>query len=178
METDKGKLPKIINADQDSLFMGQDLYDVLDKYQIPFDAYIKGGHNALGVIDSFAKRLKLAIAKHLIQTDNTINWDIIMKTVIDNYNSTPNTAIDGIKPNEAHIEENQSIIYLINLYKPKGKTEDSDLVIGDKVRIALAKTLYKKSSSPQFSNEIYTVIFAKRSNIKLIIIKHTKGIVY
>lgn len=101
--------------------MGQNFNDVLDEYQIAFDAYIKGDHNALGVIDSFAKRLKLAIAKHIIQTDNNINWDIIMKTVIDNYNSTPNTAIDGIKPNEAHIEENQSTIYLKNLNKPKGK---------------------------------------------------------
>ena len=88
-----------------------------------------------------------------------------MKTVIENYNATPNTALDGIKPNEAHLEENQSIIYLINLNKPKGKTDDSDLVIGDKVRIALAKTLYTKLSSPQFSNEIYTVILAKGSNI-------------
>ena len=166
-ESIKGKFPKIITADQDSVFMGQDFNDVLDKYQITFDAYIKGDHNALGVIDSFAKRLKLAIAKYIIQTNNKINWDIIMKTVIDNYNQTPNTAIDGIKPNEAHIEKNQSTIYLINLNKPKGKTDDSDLVIGDKVRIALAKTLYTKSSSPQFSNEIYTVILSKGSNIKL-----------
>ena len=79
----------------------------------------------------------------------------------------PNTAIDGIKPNEAHIETNQSTIYLINLNKPKGKTDDSDLLIGDKVRIALAKTLYTKSSSPQCSNEIFTVILSKGSNIKL-----------
>ena len=53
--------------------MGQDFNDVLDKYQITFDAYIKGDHNALGVIDSFAKRLKLAIAKYIIQTNNKIN---------------------------------------------------------------------------------------------------------
>ena len=66
--------------------MGQKFNDVLDEYQIAFDAYIKGDHNALGVIDSFAKRLKLAIAKYIIQTNNKINWDIIMKTVIDNYN--------------------------------------------------------------------------------------------
>jgi hypothetical protein len=52
-----------------------------------------------------------------------------MKTVIDSCNQTPNTAIDGSKPNEAHLEENQTVIYLINLNKPKGKTDDSDLVL-------------------------------------------------
>ena len=30
-----------------------------------------------------------------------------MKTVIDNYNNTPNTALDGITPNEAHLKANQ-----------------------------------------------------------------------
>jgi hypothetical protein len=90
-----------------------------------------------------------------------------LNDIFGNYNQTPNTAIDGIKPNDAHREEHQSIIYLINLNKPKEKTDDSDLVIGDTVRIALAKTLYTKSSSPQFSNEIYTVILSKGSNIKL-----------
>ena len=51
MKSNKGKFPKITTADQDSVVMGQAFNDVLDKYQITFDAYIKGDHNALGVLN-------------------------------------------------------------------------------------------------------------------------------
>ncbi len=57
-----------------------------------------------------------------------------MDTVIEKYNNTPNTALNGITPNEAHLKANQKIIFKINLLKQKGKQEESDLVIGDKVR--------------------------------------------
>ena len=166
-EQDSPYLPKLIMRDQDSSFLGEDFTDLLDEYDITFDTYIKGDHNALGCIDAWAKRLKLQIAKYIIITDNKITWDKIMNTVIENYNNTPNTALHGITPNEAHLKANQKIICNINLLKQKGKQEESDLVIGDKVRISLAKDRFVKSSSPQFSDEIYTVYLVKGSNVKL-----------
>ena len=57
-------LPKAIMSDQDSAFLGGIFQDQLDKYNITSNTYIKGDHNALGIIDSFAKRIKLAIAKY------------------------------------------------------------------------------------------------------------------
>ena len=167
IEQDSNFLPKLIMGDQDSSFLGEEFTDLLDEYDITFDTYIKGDHNALGCIDAWAKRLKLAIAKYIIITDNKITWEKIMKTVIDNYNNTPNTALDGITPNEAHLKANQKIIFKINLLKQKGKQEPSDLIIGDKVRISLAKDAFTKSSSPQFSDEIYTVYLVNGSNVKL-----------
>ncbi len=165
VEQDSPYLPKLIMGDQDSSFLGEDFTDLLDEYDITFDTYIKGDHNALGVIDAWAKRLKLQIAKYIIITDNKITWDKIMDTVIENYNNTPNTALNGITPNEAHLKANQKIIFNINLLKQKGKQEESDLVIGDKVRISLAKDKWTKSSSPQFSDEIYTVYLLMSSSI-------------
>ena len=110
-------------GDQDSSFLGEEFTDLLDEYDITFDTYIKGDHNGLGCIDAWAKRLQLAIEKYIIITDNKITWEKIMKTVIDNYNNTPNTALDGITPNEAHLKSNQNIIFKINLLKQKGKQE-------------------------------------------------------
>ena len=166
-EEDSPFLPKLIMADQDSSFLGDEFTDLLDKYNITFDTYIKGDHNALGIIDVFASKIKLQIAKYIVITENKETWDKIMVAVIDNYNNTPNTAIDGITPNEAHTEANQKKIFKINLLKKQGKQPDSDLVIGDKVRISLRKHKWTKSSSPQFSDEIYTVYFVKGSNVKL-----------
>ncbi len=42
-----------------------------------------------------------------------------------------------------------------------------DLVRGDQVRIRILKTINTKSSSPQFSNEVYTVVYPNGNNIKL-----------
>ncbi len=90
-----------------------------------------------------------------------------MTTVIENYNNTPNTALDGITPNQALLKANQKIIFKFNLLIQKGKQEPSDLIIGDKVRISLAKGRFVRSSSPQFSDEFYTVYLVKGSNVKL-----------
>ena len=68
-EQDSPYLPKLIMGDQDSSFLGEEFTDLLDEYDITFDTYIKGDHNALGVIDAWAKRDKLAIAKYIIITD-------------------------------------------------------------------------------------------------------------
>ena len=46
-------------------------------------------------------------------------------------------------------------------------TIESDLVRGDQVRIRILKTMNNKSSSPQFSNEVYTVVYTNGNNIKI-----------
>jgi len=167
-EPNKQKFPNMITADQDTVFTrSQNFADLLDKYQITFDAYVKGDHNALGVIDSFAKRLKLAIAKYILVYENKKPWHEIMNQVVDNYNNTPNTALYGIKPNEAHLSNNKEYIFKINLKKKMGKASESDLKIGDYVRIAVLKSTFSKSSNPQFGNTIYTVEFIKGTNVKL-----------
>ncbi len=53
-----------------------------------------------------------------------------MDTVIENYNNTPNRALDGITPSQAHLKANHEIIFKLNLLKQKGKQEPSDLIIG------------------------------------------------
>ena len=42
-------------ADQDSVFTSDACEKILDKYQIILNLYSKGDHNALGVIDAYAK---------------------------------------------------------------------------------------------------------------------------
>ena len=163
----KENTPKIIMSDQDSVFTSAAFEKILDKYQIALNLYIKGDHNALGIIDAYAKRLKLQLAKYVLINDHAIKWNQLLNEVVSNYNNTPNTSINDIKPNEAHLEQNIETIFGINVFKKKGLKIESDLVRGDLVRIRLLKNIYTKSSSPQFSNEIYTVIYPNGNNIKL-----------
>ena len=153
---DKDNTPKIIMSDQDSVFTSAAFEKILDKYQISLNLYIKGDHNALGIIDAYAKRLKLQLAKFVLINDHAIKWNQLLNEVVSNYNNTPNTSINDIKPNEAHLEQNIETIFGINVFKKKGMNIESDLVRGDQVRIRILKNLHTKSSSPQFSNEVYT----------------------
>ena len=52
----KENTPKIIMSDQDSVFTSVAFEKILDKYQIILNLYIKDDHNALGIIDAYAKR--------------------------------------------------------------------------------------------------------------------------
>ena len=167
LNDNKEDTPKIIMSDQDSVFTSAAFEKILDKYQIILNLYIKGDHNALGIIDAYAKRLKLQLAKYILLNDHAIKWNQLLDKVVSNYNNTPNKSIDDIKPNEAHLKDNVETIFGINVFKKKGMNIESDLVRGDQVRIRILKNINTKSSSPQFSNELYTVVYPNGNNIKL-----------
>ena len=147
LNDNKDNYPKIIMSDQDSVFTSAAFEKILDKYQISLNLYIKGDHNALGIIDAYAKRLKLQLAKYVLINDHAIKWNQLLKEVVSNYNNTPNKSINDIKPNEAHLEKNIETIFGINVFKKKGISVESDLVRGDQVRIRILKTMNTKSSS-------------------------------
>jgi hypothetical protein len=89
---------------------------ILDKYNIILDVKVKSYHNALGIIDAYAKRLKLQPAKYVLGMVFTVNWSKLLHKVVGNYNNTPYASIDDIKPNEAHLVQNQETIFGINIF--------------------------------------------------------------
>ena len=117
LNDNKDNYPKIIMSDQDSVFTSAAFENILDKYQIALNLYIKGDHNALGIIDAYAKRLKLQLAKYVLINNHKIKWDQLLNEVVSNYDNTPNKSIDEIKPNEAHLEKNIETILGINVFK-------------------------------------------------------------
>jgi len=160
-----GESPKIIMADNDSAFKSDDFQELLDKNHIVLDMNVVGDHNALGIIDNFAKRLKMALSKKFIRSKST-NWIDSIQKIIDNYNNQENSSIDDIKPNEAHLEENQENIFEINLIKGKMNKTISDLKVGDHVRIKI-KGKYSKGSDAQWSDNVYAVKKVRGGNIEL-----------
>ena len=80
MKENSDNYPKIISADQDSVFMCHAYYEILHKYNIILDVYVKSDHNALGIIDAYGKRLKLQLAKYIV--DMTDKHDIIKNACI------------------------------------------------------------------------------------------------
>ncbi len=102
-------------SDQDSVFTSAAFEKILDKYQIALNLYVKVDHNVLGIIEAYAKRLKLQLAKYVLINNHKIKWDQLLEKVVSNYNHTPNNSISDIKPNKAHLEKNIITIFGINV---------------------------------------------------------------
>jgi len=147
--------PKIIMSDNDPSFLGSEFADYLTKENITFKPNVLGDHNALGIIDNFAKRIKTILSALYIKTDST-NWTNYIVKIIQKYNNSDHSSLNNISPNEASKPENYDDILEINLNKGIKNKVVSDLKINDKVRIRL-KDLFVKGTDDRFSDEVYSV---------------------
>ena len=147
--------PKIIISDNDSSFLGSKFQDLLEENDIILNTNVKDDHLALGIIDNFAKRLKMVFSKIFIKF-KTKNWIDHLADVVRRYNLSPHPSLGELSPDEALEEKNKTKIFEINNIKSLKNKTVVDLEPGDKVRIKIGGT-FTKSSEPQFSDEIYTV---------------------
>jgi len=162
--------PHVISSDNDSSFLGAKFQTLLKKYDIIHIQNVKEDHNALGIIDNFAKRLKSTFTKIFLRNNST-NWVNYLDDVVDNFNHRPNTALEDLSPYEVDKnEDNLSLVLQINQekmnFQNKVKNKLSNLVEGDLVRIKV-KNIFSKGTEPIFSKEIYTVMKIAGNRIKL-----------
>lgn len=119
-----------------------------------------GNHRQLGVVDRFIETLKNDIYKHF-KYNNTTNWIDILPKILKSYNSTPNNAIDGIRPESAHLKDNVQIIKQINLDKMiQGRNiaqTNEKFNVGDRVRKKVKVVIKNRSYNPNYSTEIFTI---------------------
>lgn len=168
--------PYVITCDNDSTFLSKEFNGYCDKNKIAINPVTLNDHHALGIIDKFAKTLKIILSKIFIKYDNT-NWINHLEKVINNYNNTPHYSLENIKPNEATEPQNAAIIYQINLEKKKEMIESmfkNPFKINDKVRL-LNNDSFSKKSEGTYSKEIYTI---KQINGKVLTLDNNKKIKY
>jgi hypothetical protein len=158
--------PMTITSDNESAFLSSDFEKLCDKYHILLEPNVKDDHNALGIVDSFCKRLRLVIAKTSVRTGSKYNWYDLLSKFINNYNNTPHTSLEDIAPNEADEAKARELIFEKNLIKSKSNGRISDLESGDNVRVRVA-TKFTKASEPQFSDTIIKVVSTNGGNITL-----------
>jgi transposase InsO family protein len=108
--------PLIITSDNDTTFLGKEIQLLFNKHNIIHDVVPKNDHNSLGIIDRFARTLKTVLHKRFVKY-NTTTWINELPSIIKNYNNTPHSAIDDIKPSQADTPENIYDIIDINIQK-------------------------------------------------------------
>ncbi len=96
----------IFMSDSDSAFKGdnrskdQSFQKILSDNNAALEPVKLNDHHALGVIDVFAKNLKRVLSKEFLENKKA-RWIDILPKNIDQYNSTPHTALDNTTPNQA-----------------------------------------------------------------------------
>ena len=162
----------IIMSDSDSAFKGenreeeQNFQKVLSSNNAVLEPVKLNDHQALGVIDVFAKNLKRILSKEFLENKNT-KWIDILPEIIERYNNTPHSSLDDITPNQAISDpkKRQHIMHL-NILKARDNGFVTDLKPGDKVRID-DTALFKKGSESRWSDEIHVVKEARGKTVTL-----------
>jgi hypothetical protein len=147
--------PTILMSDNDSTFINKSFQEILEKNQIIHQPNILDDHHALGLIDRFARTLKMILTRLFLQTKST-NWINYLDEIIKNYNNNGHSAIDYISPNEAFLKKNFEKIYNINYEKSLFNISISDIDVNDKVRIKI-KGQFRKGTEARYTDEVYTV---------------------
>ena len=79
-------IPASLFSDNDSAFLSTSFSSMLDRKRIAFNVNTLNDHHALGIIDSFAKRLKLIISKTMLRNQDKILVSHL-QTIITKYNN-------------------------------------------------------------------------------------------
>ena len=101
--------------DSDSSFLGgsnqgdeKDFNKVMDDNDCILEPTKNQDHYALGIIDRFARTLKVILTKLFLE-EGTTNWINELDTIIDNHNNTPNELLNYYSPNQAMNNQNIQI---------------------------------------------------------------------
>jgi hypothetical protein len=162
--------PKIrsIIADQDPAWTNSTWLTFIEKENIAFNTNALKDHRALGIIDNFAKRIKLTLNKRFVDTNSTKWIDYITK-VITTYNNQEHRSLGETTPNKVVKDtKTQDVIKTINEEKAQKNTVQSSFNIGDKVKKnMLINESYAKGTDPKWSEKIFTVTEVKGQRIRL-----------
>jgi len=152
-----GGKPRLILSDQDSTFLSNPFQAYMRSKDIILNANALGDHHALGIIDNFAKRLKLILNHTFVKYNNT-KWINEIDRIVSTYNGTPHSSIDDVAPNNASKPENAEKILGLNIQKNLKNKTISDLTIGDKVRKdVLFNNKNAKGTDPRWSDAVFSV---------------------
>jgi hypothetical protein len=162
----------IIMSDSDSEFKG-DSHDeekncqkVLSDNNAVLELVKLNYHNALGVIDVFAKNLKRVLSKEFLENKSTELVSILPK-IIEQYNNTPHTSLDNITTNQAISDPKKRMhVMHLNIQKAKENGFITYLKPGDKVRID-DTALFKKGTEGRCSDEVHVVQSASGKSVTL-----------
>lgn len=123
-------------------------------------------HNILGVLDRAVRTIKDTLYYRASTDDVSLHvktqedFNNLIKRIVQDYNNTPHSGIKGYTPNEVYDDMDLQLKFLRESRRYnkniRAKNRDSELKVGDKVRVLDRKTSNIQKSK-RFSDEVYTI---------------------
>lgn len=144
--------PDEIMADSGKEWINRSFKNLMKENNIEFYPVDPNDHNALGIINSFSRTIRLLINNY--NTANNTNTFInSLQDLIYNYNHSVHSTIKST-PANPDIEG----IKNINLHRYlEAKQQEQKFEIGDKVRYIINRSAFEKGTNPRWSKQIHTV---------------------
>jgi hypothetical protein len=152
-----GAKPKSMLGDKDRAFLQGPFEKFTDKEGIVVNTNALKDHHALGIIDSYARRVKSGLTKIFLRQKDT-KWIDILQKFVDVENGKKTSGLNDVAPKDAGNTENKEAILKMNLEKNKHNNRTADLKDGDAVRKTTQKVETAKGTDPRWSDEVFRVI--------------------
>ena len=147
-------VPVVIQTDNGKEFTNREVAKLFASHEIKHELHEAGDHQANGIVERFNRTIRGVLEKY--QTAyNTKKWADAFPLILENYNSSFHSGIDGI-PNEATANK-EKIIARMYGKQTKASAGLAELAVGDNVRFAKNRILFQKGALPKWTATVYTV---------------------
>ncbi|RWS23610.1 hypothetical protein B4U80_09271 [Leptotrombidium deliense] len=148
----KSVVPESLRTDKGLEFTNKKMSDLFNAYGINFFTS-NNKHIKCAVVERFNRTLKAKMFKYFT-ANGTRKYIEVLDDFTNSYNNTVHRSI-GMRPNEVREGDEKQIFQ--KLYGKSIKPHESNLQIGDKVRVVYEKKPFDKSYYPNWTDHIYTV---------------------
>lgn len=147
----EGKIPKNLQVDQGSEFYNSQFKPLMQKYKI--NLYSTYSNLKASIIERFNRTLKTWMWKEFSFRGNYKYIDILDK-LMERYNSKVHRTI-GMRPKDVTSKNEAALLKKLNVKMTKSKKPKFKK--GDKVRVSVAKHIFEKGYTPNYTTEIFEI---------------------
>lgn len=145
-------LPSRLQTDKGTEFVNRHFQSWLKENRVHFFTTENEDIKA-SVVERFNRTLKSKLWRYFTKHD-TLHYLDVLEDVVDTYNRTPHRSI-GMAPLDVNDKTLGQVWF--RLYADPPEYKESDLQVGDQVRISKARRAFKKGYLPQWTEELFTI---------------------
>jgi len=146
------KTPRNLQSDLGKEFYNKNFEKLMKKFEI--NHYSTWSSKKASIVERFNRTFKTMLWKWF-SLHGSYKWiDVLMK-LVESYNNTYHRTI-GMKPNQVNAKNEKQLLQTVYSNIKIGSLR-SKFKVGDQVRISKHRSLFDKSYTPNWSNEIFTV---------------------
>ncbi|KAJ8909408.1 hypothetical protein NQ315_010993 [Exocentrus adspersus] len=160
-------IPRNCQSDMGKEFYNKDFQDLITKFRI--NHYSTFSTKKASVVERVNRTLKNLMWKQFSLRGN-YKWIDILQDIVTKYNNTKHKTI-RLKPSQVNNRNAKRILQTTYSYLKTSDPKRLKFKVGDHVRISKYRELFSKGYTPNWSNEVFSVIKVKNTNPRTYLLK-------